>query len=307
MQILGLVLVLFAFAGGLFIPLSQYPHVPDDRPVHAAVRARPAGACPAARQPRRTWPGSPTRSSGWSSSPGARSGGSARTRPGSEEAAMTVDFAAGAPAAGDLDVRWIHGAPAGRRRPVQVHRYDAHTYVLRQPRAPTTRRRSCTCCSATTVRCCSTPAPPRTPTSSRCAQTVDGLVERWLAAAPARGLPAGRRAHPRARRPRGRGRAVRRTAATTVVPHEPEAVRRVLRLHRLAGRDVRFDLGGRVLDVTGIPGHHRASIAVFDPWTGFLLTGDTVYPGRLYVRTSPRSPRAWTGWPSSPRPGRSRT
>ncbi|WP_369264722.1 hypothetical protein [Streptomyces sp. R35] len=21
----------------------------------------------------------------------------------------------------------------------------------------------------------------------------------------------------------------------------------------------------------------------FDPWTGFLLTGDTVYPGRLYV------------------------
>jgi glyoxylase-like metal-dependent hydrolase (beta-lactamase superfamily II) len=37
-----------------------------------------------------------------------------------------------------------------------------------------------------------------------------------------------------------------------------------------------------VLDVTGIPGHHATSLAVFDPWTGFLLTGDTVYPGRLY-------------------------
>ncbi|USQ79125.1 hypothetical protein NF556_16105 [Ornithinimicrobium faecis] len=23
-------------------------------------------------------------------------------------------------------------------------------------------------------------------------------------------------------------------------------------------------------------------MAIFDPWTGFLLTGDTVYPGRLY-------------------------
>ena len=46
---------------------------------------------------------------------------------------------------------------------------------------------------------------------------------------------------------------------------------------------VTFDLGGRVLDVTGCPGHHATSIAVFDPWTGFLLTGDSVYPGRLYA------------------------
>jgi hydroxyacylglutathione hydrolase len=50
---------------------------------------------------------------------------------------------------------------------------------------------------------------------------------------------------------------------------------------------VRFDLGGRVLEITGCPGHHEASIAVYDPWTGFLLTGDTVYPGRLYVRDFP--------------------
>jgi hydroxyacylglutathione hydrolase len=46
---------------------------------------------------------------------------------------------------------------------------------------------------------------------------------------------------------------------------------------------VTFDLGGRVLEVTGIPGHHPASIAIYDPWSGFLLSGDTVYPGRLYV------------------------
>jgi hydroxyacylglutathione hydrolase len=46
---------------------------------------------------------------------------------------------------------------------------------------------------------------------------------------------------------------------------------------------VRFDLGGRVLEVIGIPGHEDSSIGILDPWTGFLLTGDTVYPGRLYV------------------------
>jgi glyoxylase-like metal-dependent hydrolase (beta-lactamase superfamily II) len=45
-----------------------------------------------------------------------------------------------------------------------------------------------------------------------------------------------------------------------------------------------FDLGGRVLDVLAIPGHEDASIAVYDRTSGVLLTGDTFYPGRLYVR-----------------------
>jgi glyoxylase-like metal-dependent hydrolase (beta-lactamase superfamily II) len=44
-----------------------------------------------------------------------------------------------------------------------------------------------------------------------------------------------------------------------------------------------FDLGGRPIDVVGIPGHTDDSIAMYDRRTGILLTGDTVYPGRLYV------------------------
>ncbi len=44
------------------------------------------------------------------------------------------------------------------------------------------------------------------------------------------------------------------------------------------------DLGGRVIDVIPIPGHQPASIALYDRRTGVLLTGDTFYPGRLYVR-----------------------
>ena len=46
---------------------------------------------------------------------------------------------------------------------------------------------------------------------------------------------------------------------------------------------VAFDLGGRVLDVLAIPGHEPSSIAVYDRRTGLLFTGDTLYPGRLYV------------------------
>jgi YVTN family beta-propeller protein len=43
------------------------------------------------------------------------------------------------------------------------------------------------------------------------------------------------------------------------------------------------DLGGRALDVIPIPGHQDASLAFYDHATGILLTGDSFYPGRLYV------------------------
>ena len=48
---------------------------------------------------------------------------------------------------------------------------------------------------------------------------------------------------------------------------------------------VKYDLGGRVLDVIPTPGHHPSHIMVFDERTRLLLSGDTLYPGRLYVPT----------------------
>jgi glyoxylase-like metal-dependent hydrolase (beta-lactamase superfamily II) len=48
-------------------------------------------------------------------------------------------------------------------------------------------------------------------------------------------------------------------------------------------RDIaRFDLGGRVLDVIPTPGHHPSHIMVFDERTRLLFSGDALYPGRLY-------------------------
>jgi hydroxyacylglutathione hydrolase len=44
-----------------------------------------------------------------------------------------------------------------------------------------------------------------------------------------------------------------------------------------------IDLGGRVLDVVGIPGHEAQHIAIYDRRTGILFTGDTLYPGLLFV------------------------
>jgi hydroxyacylglutathione hydrolase len=45
-----------------------------------------------------------------------------------------------------------------------------------------------------------------------------------------------------------------------------------------------LELGHRPLEIIPIPGHQAASIAVYDAATHLLFTGDTVYPGRLYVQ-----------------------
>jgi len=48
-----------------------------------------------------------------------------------------------------------------------------------------------------------------------------------------------------------------------------------------------IDLGDRVVDVIPIPGHQAAHVAYYDRRTGILLTGDHLYPGRLYVTDFP--------------------
>lgn len=70
---------------------------------------------------------------------------------------------------------------------------------------------------------------------------------------------------------------------TTVVGRELPAVQQFFGFKTWPDDVVSLDLGGRELQVLATPGHHRTHIAVFDPRTGFLLTGDTLYPGRLYA------------------------
>src|SRR5580692_7145616 len=45
-----------------------------------------------------------------------------------------------------------------------------------------------------------------------------------------------------------------------------------------------IDLGNRIIDIIPIPGHDVASIALYDRLTGNLMTGDSLYPGRLGVQ-----------------------
>jgi glyoxylase-like metal-dependent hydrolase (beta-lactamase superfamily II) len=74
---------------------------------------------------------------------------------------------------------------------------------------------------------------------------------------------------------------------TRVVGHTPGDVAGFFGLGDWPHGAAQFDLGGRVLDVMPTPGHHPSAIAIYDGASGALLTGDTVYPGRLYVDDFP--------------------
>jgi glyoxylase-like metal-dependent hydrolase (beta-lactamase superfamily II) len=67
------------------------------------------------------------------------------------------------------------------------------------------------------------------------------------------------------------------------VGRSPEAVQEYFGFPDWPDGVVQLDLGGRVLDVLPIPGHHASHIAVYDRETRLLLAGDSLYPGRLYV------------------------
>jgi glyoxylase-like metal-dependent hydrolase (beta-lactamase superfamily II) len=71
---------------------------------------------------------------------------------------------------------------------------------------------------------------------------------------------------------------------TRVIGRDTGSVRWFFNVRRWPDDVGHFDLGGRMLDVIPIPGHEPASIAIYDRRTAVMLTGDTFYPGRLYVR-----------------------
>jgi hydroxyacylglutathione hydrolase len=73
------------------------------------------------------------------------------------------------------------------------------------------------------------------------------------------------------------------TPGTTVLGTSVEAVSACFGIPSWPEGVGAFDLGGRVIDIIPIPGHESASIGLYDRRTGILLSGDLLYPGRLYV------------------------
>ena len=191
---------------------------------------------------------------------------------------------------GPLGVEWIHGSVSAKHNTdpdIQVHWYDEHTVILRQNKAidyeapflfllfGNTR--------AVLIDTGATEAPDLFPLRA----TVDGLVTEWQERHPRDDYDlVVLHTHTHHDHVAGDGQFVDR-ASTRVVPASLPDVYGYLGLTDDLDRPARLDLGGRELDCIASPGHDSAAITFYDAFTGILLTGDTVYPGRLYVRDWP--------------------
>jgi hydroxyacylglutathione hydrolase len=71
---------------------------------------------------------------------------------------------------------------------------------------------------------------------------------------------------------------------TTVVGKTVSEVASFFNIQTWPSTNGAIDLGNRLIDVIPIPGHDKSSIALYDHQTKLLLSGDSVYPGRLYIR-----------------------
>jgi hydroxyacylglutathione hydrolase len=177
-----------------------------------------------------------------------------------------------------LDVRWIHGSPSSKHDTdpeIQTFAYDSTTYILRQNKSVNyeapflfifrgARR-------ALLIDTGATADPRWFPLRT----VVDGIVgdgELVVLHTHSHGDHVGGDAQ-FLDRPR-----------TTVVGTSLEELTASLGLGRWPDGTAAVDLGDRMIEVIPSPGHDVAAVSYFDNVTGFLLTGDSVYPGRLYVR-----------------------
>jgi glyoxylase-like metal-dependent hydrolase (beta-lactamase superfamily II) len=197
-----------------------------------------------------------------------------------------LDFTTGAPVGGDLDVRWIHGSPRGTPDtdpPFQVQRYDPHTYVLRQSKALTAEAPFLYLLFGNDRALLLDTGAVKKTEGNPLRETIDAVVGAWLEEHPREGYElVVAHTHGHLDHVQGDGQFAERPA-TTIVDRDLSAVQAFFGFTDWPDQIVPFDLGGRVLELTGTPGHHRASLTTYDPWSGFLITADNVLPGRIYA------------------------
>lgn len=114
-------------------------------------------------------------------------------------------------------------------------------------------------------------------------QAVDVVISNWLARTKRSDIPLiVAHSHSHGDHIAGDG-AFRDRANTTVVSLKPTDVAGFFGIAGWPDQIGQLELGGRRLSILPSPGHQAAAIIVYDPKLKLLFSGDTLYPGRLYV------------------------
>jgi glyoxylase-like metal-dependent hydrolase (beta-lactamase superfamily II) len=199
---------------------------------------------------------------------------------------VTPDESCAPPPPNPFPLTWIHGCPDCATcddPPIQVHQYDEDTFILRQSKclhfeAPFMfmmfgAERALLLDTGATGPGEAFPL----------AATVYGLMEQWRAKHGGRELELiVAHTHSHGDHVEGDAQFVNQPN-TRVVGHGVESVAAVFGISDWREGLGAFDLGGRALDIIPLSGHFLDSIAVYDRRTSLLFTGDSLYPGNLFI------------------------
>ncbi|MCZ6598103.1 MAG: MBL fold metallo-hydrolase [Planctomycetota bacterium] len=210
---------------------------------------------------------------------------------GSDRRSVVLDRAP--PQAGTLPEFWYGGVDCDGEPPIQVHAYNEDLYILRQSK--------CAHFESPFIYLIfgqekalllDTGAPGDPPLAA----TVDELMQRRRAAGGPELELVVAHSHAHFDHVFNDGQFVGRPN-TTIVGRTVDEVSAFYGIERWPEDIVTYDLGGRVLDVIPTPGHESSHVALYDRRTQILLTGDTLYPGFLFVF----DPSVWTDFRKSTR------
>ncbi len=183
------------------------------------------------------------------------------------------------PGPGSLPAKWISGVNCATDPAIQVHAYDADTYILRQSQCVNFEGPFMFLFLGSQRALLLDTGAGGIPIAA----TVQGLVANWAAG---RGLPVPpltvAHTHAHGDHVAGDGQFLGQPN-TTVVGKTQAQVAAFFGFTDWPNDARTYDLGGRVLDILAIPGHENSHIAVYDRDTAMLFTGDTLYPGFLFI------------------------
>jgi hydroxyacylglutathione hydrolase len=187
---------------------------------------------------------------------------------------------------GTLPGKWITGGPRCVEVPDwQVHQYNEDFFILRESGCTNYEKPFLYLLFGKDKVLLEDTGAGKMDPRNDAAQVVGGVIAKWCALKKRESIPL-IVAHSHSHGDHVAGDAgFRDRPDTTMVPLTVEGTRAFYAIEQWPESAGRIDLGERVLDVIPIPGHDALSVAFYDRQTGVLLTGDSLYPGRLYVRT----------------------
>lgn len=180
---------------------------------------------------------------------------------------------------GEFPTMWNDGTDCGTEPSIQIHAYDANTVILRQSL------------------CTSFEGPfmyllfgqdrvlmqDTGDGGIPIADTVYAVIDDWLVANGKQSIELiVTNSHAHGDHVQGNGQFAGQPN-TQVVGFDQASVAAFFGIGDWSTDTATYDLGGRELEIIPIPGHEANHVAIYDHGTGWLLTGDTLYPGRLYI------------------------